>query len=258
MSVLPDGPGLRVRWLAAVPLMVVSTALPLFGQLALNAWLAASAQVTDGPGPGFLDEFSDGVEDYGVAVAVPAVALVVFLVRRTMFAAWPMVCLWLSVWQLGPGTLFGSVLDREGALLPNLALGVGLTWLNYQLGRLTTWMLSRPVARDVALSELEIPYRVPGSRARLRVQRDRLLLDRLKSADRDVNKVIHWPELREARLSELHEPTTWRASPDTWIEVPAGPVLHVTSTNEEWLLPVAESTGEELAAAITLRVHNRT
>ena len=35
---LPGGPGLGPRWLVAVPLMLVTTVLPTFGQLALSAW----------------------------------------------------------------------------------------------------------------------------------------------------------------------------------------------------------------------------
>jgi hypothetical protein len=179
--------------------------------------------------------------------------MLVFLVRRTMFAVWPQVCLWLPVGALAP-MLFVGASDH---LLPNLALGAGLVLLNFGLGRLTFWVLSRPVARDVALSKLEIPYQVPGSRARLRVKHDRLVLDRLKSSDKNTSKTIRWSELRAARLEELAESTSWRASLKTWIEVPAGPVLHVTSANEEWRLPVNENLGEDLAAAITLRSHNR-
>ena len=129
--------------------------------------------------------------------------------------------------------------------LPQGRLGVG--WK----------VLSRPVARDVVASTLEIPYQVPGSRVRLRVKRDRLVLDRLRSDNRTTRKIIRWPELRSARLDELAEPTTWRAGPSTVVEVPAGPVLRITG-GDEWLIPVTEAMGEDLEAAITLRSHNNT
>jgi hypothetical protein len=182
--------------------------------------------------------------------------LLVFLLRRTMFAVWPRTCLWVAVLVLGPVTLLSWMTGDKVALLPNLALGGGLIWLTAELGRLTSWVLSRPVARDVALSELEIPYRVPG--ARLRIQRDGLRLDRLRSGGNKVHKVIRWGELRQARLDELAAPTSWQASTGTRVEVPAGPVLRISGAGEEWLLPVTESLGEDLAAAITLRAHNST
>jgi hypothetical protein len=255
---LPSGPGLLARWSVAVPLMLVSTVLPLFGQLTLSAWTSVTfSQVLDGPGPTFWEEFWDNAEDMRAALVVPAVALLLFLVRRTMFATWPQVCLWTSVWMVGPAMLFSSLLDDSDDLLPNLALGVGLIWLNYELGRLTLWVLSRPIARDLVSSGLEIPYQVPGSRALLRVKPDRLVLDRLNLGAKTTRKVIQWSELGSARLDELAEPTTWRAGPATTVEVPAGPVLRITG-GDTWLIPVTEAMGEDLEAAITLRARDNT
>ena len=255
---LPAGPGLLTRWSVAVPLMLVSTVLPLFGQLTLSAWTSVSFDlVLDGPEPTFWHEFWDHAEDIWGALAIPGVALLVFLVWRSMFAAWPKVCLWTSVWMVGPMMLMGSMLDDGDDLLPNLALGAGLILLNYQLGRLTLWVLSRPVARDIVASTLEIPYQVPGSRVRLRVKRDRLVLDRLKSENRTTRKVIRLAEMRAPRLEELAEPTTWQAGPATVVEVPAGPVLRITG-GDTWLIPVTEAMGEDLEAAITLRTRDNT
>ena len=118
-------------------------------------------------------------------------------------------------------------------------------------------MLSRPIARDLVSSALEIPYQLPGSRVRLRVKRDRLVLDRLKAESRLTRKVIRWSELRSSRLEELDEPTTWRAGPGTVVEVPAGPVLRITG-GDTWLIPVTEAMGEDLEAAITLRARDNT
>jgi hypothetical protein len=256
--VLPSGPGLAARWSVALPLMLVSTVLPIFGALTLNAWTSVSFDlVLDGPNPSFWHEFWDDADSVAGALVVPAIALVVFLVWRTMFAVWPKVCLWTSVWLLGPGLLISSVIDDGDDLLPNLALGVGLIWLNYELGRLTLWVLSRPVARDLVSSALEIPYQVPGSRVRLRVKRNRLVLDRLTSGNRTTREVIPWSELRSARLEELDEPTSWRAGSATVVEVPVGPVLRVTG-GDTWLIPVTEAMGEDLAAAITLRARDST
>lgn len=261
---LPDGPGLRSRWLVAVPLMVVAAVLPIFGHVTLITWHSLSFGDTlreiDGsrPTPSFWPELWEHVQNVGGALILPGIAVVVFLVRRNMFATWPKTCLWLAVWVLGPMTLISSALDDDDGVLPDIALSIGFIWLTYELGRLTTWVLSRPVAMDVVRSELEIPYPVPGSRARLRIRRDHVRLDRLKAGRGSLHRTIRWPELREARLDALDEPMTWKGSEQTRIEVPAGPVLRIAGGKEEWVLPVTEAMGEDLAAAITLRARDKT
>jgi hypothetical protein len=259
---LPPGPGLAVRWLVAIPLMVLTTVLPAFGVLTLTAWSSVDfheslPDLGDGPDPTFWSEFSHDLGTFASILVVPGIGLLVFLLRRGMFAAWPKTCLWLGVWVLGPMTLLDWAVDSGDAALPNLALGIGLVWLTYELGRLTLWVLSRPVTKDLVRSELEIPYDIPGSRARLRIRRDQVRLDKLRSAKGKVHKVIRFPELAEVRLDELAEPMSWQAD-GTRVEVPAGPVLRISGGNEKWVLPVTEAMGEDLAAAITLRAHNKT
>ena len=261
---LPDGPGLLSRWLVAVPLMVVAVVLPAFGQFTLLAWDSLSFHDTlrefdrSRPVATFWSEFWSDVGDYGMVAALPGIALVIFLVWRGMFSAWPKTCFWLAVWVLGPMTLVGAISSGDGDSLPNVALGLGLIWLTYELGRLTLWVLSRPVALDLVHSALEIPYLVPGSRARLRIRRDHVRLDRLKAERGSTKRTIRWSELREARLDELAEATRWQASKHTRIEVPAGPVLRIAGGSEKWVLPVTEAMGEDLAAAITLRARGTT
>lgn len=263
-DLLPRGPGMRTRWLVAVPLMVASTVLPTLGQLVLSAWTSMSFTESmpdfgdPEPAPTFWDELREDLDTLAGVAVLPGIVLLVFLLRRTVMPAWPRACLWLGLWVLAPATLFGSVLDRGDATMPNLAIGVGILWLSYELGRCTVRVLSRPVARDVALSTLDIPYEVPGSRARLRIRRDGVRLDRLKAAKGSVRKDIRWADLREARLAELDEPMSWAAGPNTIVEVPAGPVLRISGGRERWVLPVTEAMGEDLAAVIALRVHNRT
>ncbi|GAB1509012.1 hypothetical protein JCM33774_10530 [Actinophytocola sp. KF-1] len=246
---LRDGPGLAVRWVVAVPLMLVTTLLPTIGQLAVLAWGRASRSST---GLTFSQAFGDSLGDLAYLVVVPVFALLVFLVVRTMFAAWPKTCLWLAVYTLAPSTVL-SLAIHDVSALPSLALGAGLVWLNHELGKLTLWRLSRPVTRDLALSELEIPYRVPG--ARLRVRRERLLLDGL--GDKSVHQVILWPELTVVRVERVAEPTVWEIGSSTMIDVPRGHALRLTGVAADWLLPVPERLGEDLAAAISLRATTR-
>ena len=258
---LPDGPGLAARWCLAAPLLLLTTAVPVVGQVAMTAFasvaFAERFDFGDDPVPTFWQEFTDDLSGMAYAAIVPVVVLLVFLARRTMFALWPKACLWLAVWALVPGVLLGSTLGSSASMLPNLALGAGLVWLNHLLGRLALWRLSSPLALDLVPSELEVPYRVPDSKARLRVQRDRLMLDRLDSGKAKVRKEILWAELAEARLEHVGSPVTWQASSRTSIDVPAGPALRLRGGEENWLLPIPEPLGEDLATFVTLRAEHR-
>lgn len=254
---LPSGPGLLPRWLVAVPLMVIATVLPMFGQFTLHAWHTLREFDNEGPAPTFWSELWHDVGHMGGVAVLPGIGLLFFLVWRDTFSAWPKTCFWLAVCVLGPMTLISSAIDA-GDTLPNVALAVGLVWLTHGLGRLTSWVLSRPVTFDLVHSALEIPYSVPGSRARLLIRRDYVRLDRLRASATVLGRTIRWAELREARPDELTEPTSWQASPRTSIDVPAGPVLRISGGDEEWLLPVTEAMGEDLAAAITMRARHET
>ncbi len=261
LAPLPAGPGLAARWLVAAPLLFLTTALPVTGQVAMGAFASVSFAERfpfhDRPVPTFWEEFTDDLGSMAYAAIVPAIVLLVFMARRTMFAGWPKACLWVAVWAMVPGVMFGSALGSSGSLLPNLALGVGLVWLNYLLGRLTLWRLSSPVALDLVPSELEIPYQPPGEQARLRVRRDRLVLDRLDGGKNKVRKEILWAELAEVRLEHVGTPVTWQASSGTSIDVPPGHALRLRGADENWLLPVPEPLGEDLATFIALRAEHR-
>lgn len=261
MAPLPAGPGLVARWCVAAPFLLLATLVPLIGQVAMSAWASVSFGETfagfGDPDPTFGAEFREAIGRVGYAAILPGLVLLVFLVRRTMFAMWPKTCLWLAVFALAPGVLLGSVMGSGGSFLPNLALGAGLVWLNYLMGRLVLWRLSQPIALDLVPSELEVPYQVPDSPARLRVQRDRLVLDRLGAGKGKVRKEILWAELSEARLEPVGTATTWQASTGTSIEVPPGHAVRLRGADENWLLPIEEPLGEDLTTLITLRAQSR-
>lgn len=130
---------------------------------------------------------------------------------------------------------------------------MGLAWLSYELARAVVRILSRPVAEDVVRSDLEIPYQLPGRRVRLRLQHDRLVLDRLTTSKNGTKRLtMQWSDVREAELLELDKELSWAAGPAT-IEVPPGPALRIVSAKQKWLIPVPEYLGECLTSAITLR-----
>lgn len=114
---LPDGPGLAVRWLVAVPLMVLAMGLPYVGFAAVTAWssVAFGASLPDfsgsEPDPSFLAEFGENLSSGWRTLFVPAGVLVGFLLRRSRMAAWPTAVLWVVGWQLIPAVLLGSVMS---------------------------------------------------------------------------------------------------------------------------------------------------
>lgn len=267
---LLPGPGLTYRWLAAVPLMLVATALPVLGGLVLRAWVGVSSTIIfpDEDPPTFAEEFGDALGVVTPTAVAAAVVTLVFLVRRSMFAAWPAACVWLVALGMGPTVLYGDVFSGSGVTLPNLSLALGVACLNYWLGRAALWVLSRPVATDLVESTLEIPYTLPGSFVRLRVKHDRLVLDRLGLTGADktrLRKVIKLGALREVKLTHQAEPTRWKVratatlddtpAKSKTIEVPAGPVLRIVASKEKWLIPIPEILGEDLATAISMRAN---
>lgn len=256
---LPDGPGLLVRWLAAVPLMVLAVGLPFVGFAAVSAWssMAFGELSTDfgEPEPSFSAEFGENLTSSWQTLFLPAAVLVGFLVRRSRMAAWPTAVMWVAGWMLVPTVLIGTA--TSDAALPDIAFGVGLFWLSYELARAVVRILSRPVAEDIVGSELEIPYQLPGRRIRLRLQPDRLVLDRLTANKEKTKKLtMRWSDVREAELLDQPKDLSWKAGPAT-IEVPAGPALRIVSAKQKWLIPVPEYLGECLTSAITLRAARR-
>lgn len=256
---LPDGPGLLVRWLAAVPLMVLSVGLPFVGFAAVTAWSSVSfgamLSAFGEPAPTFLAEFAENLTSSWQAMFLPAAVVLGFLVRRTRMAAWPTAVLWVTGWMLVPTVLIGTA--TSNAALADAAFAIGLAWLSHELSRAVVRILSRPVAEDVVHSELEIPYQLPGRRIRLRVQRDRVVIDRLTSSKDGTRRlVMRWSDVREAELFDQPENRSWAAGPAT-IEVPAWPVLRIVGATQTWLIPVPEYLGECLTSAITRRAARR-
>lgn len=250
MTELPAGPGLFVRWLAAVPLMAVSMFAPWFGQLALAVWWFDEY---DKP---FWQEFDEALGDLGwFPVYLPMFVLTWFLLRRTRMAGWPTACLVVEGLLLVPGTLLSLLGIGIGGLAPNLAFAAGLTWLGWELGRQALRVLSWPPAEDLARSELEIVYRVPGVRTRLRVQHDRLTLDRVPPGEKGSGPwSIPLAAVKEVCVEKVAEPTRWYRR----IDLPVGHALLVRGgRRQHWRLPVSEDVGHLLVAAIEVRSPGR-
>lgn len=261
---LPDGPGLAARWAVAVPLMLLSAFLPWFGNVALTAWWSLSFTVllpdVGNPDPTYTDELVDGLDATLPVAAVPALVVAFFLLRRTVFAPWPTACVLAGAFVLLPGA-FLPIATASGSV-PGGVFAVGLLWLTFGLSRLTVHVLSRPVAADVVGSRLELPFRLPGQgflppRPRLRIQHDRLVLDRLRVRQRDVGRlVLPWHAIEEVQVESRAVAGEWPPAADRTrpIAVPAGPAVRIRGDGQDWLLPFDdEPTARTVVAAITAR-----
>ena len=239
---LPDGPGLTSRWVVAVPLMVLAAFGPWVGALVLATW-------------------TDLATGWQQAI-LPAAVTAGFLLWRNRMTSWPTACFVVALFTVGLGLLVPLAVDDLSGSLPDIAFGVAIIWLGYEVGRLAEYVLSRPVAADVVGSRLEISFRLPGQRPRLRVQDARLVLDRLGGLRQGSTSrvVIPWRALVDVRVEDQREDTTWTpvGRRTRSVEVPAGPAVRIEGRDQTWLLPAAsELVARNIVAVITARAHIR-
>lgn len=247
---LPDGPGLAARWLAAVPLMLISAFLPFLGQKLLIAW---------SEGTGFWAEVSGNWQP----ACVPALVVAGFLLKRTAFGSWPAACRYSALVVLVPATMISTSFGRPLDWVRDIAAAAVLVWLSHEVARLTLRVLTRPVAMDVVGSRLEIVFPLPGQRPRLRVKHDRLVLDRLHQypwlamIDTDTTRIgLPWGKIRDVQVDVQHTDRTWTPvdGETTTIRVPAGPAVRITGGDGTWLVPVgSEQTAHSVIAVIRNR-----
>ncbi|GAA3065207.1 hypothetical protein GCM10010484_67350 [Actinokineospora globicatena] len=114
---------------------------------------------------------------------------------------------------------------------------VGLLAVAWALARVAAYLVTRepPAWMEVA------PAR--RGRARLLVQPDRLVLDRLPAPPVGTNTAhlaIPCERLELVQPGELAHPITWSLPNGSAVDVPAGPVLRVEGAGQRWLVPVTD------------------
>jgi hypothetical protein len=256
--VLPDGPGLAVRWAAAVPLMLVAAFGPVVAAAVYRAWadIAFDRLLHPDEEPTFGAAFRESLPGAWPLALVPLALTVGFLLRRNRMASWPAAVLGNAVVVLVVGAVVSlSVVDGSQPKAASLvAVAVACFWL----GRAAEHVLSRPVAKDVARSRLEFALRLPRQLPRLRIQENRLVLDRLRGQRNrrgPARVVIPWHELTDVRWETVSSPSTWSPAPHArQVRVPAGPAIRIEAGERTWLLP---ARSEELARAIVTGIDMR-
>lgn len=256
---LRDGPGLAVRWLAAVPLMLIAALGPVLVSVVYRAW-----RDLDLYGRPFGAAFGENLPGAWPLALVPLVVTAGFLLSRKRMASWPTAAALTALAVLALGSVASSSAIADPALLKTSLL-VAVIAAAYWLGRLAEQALTRPVAADVVRSGLEIAFRLPRRLPRLRVQQDGLTLDRLRRwgtgmATSKIN--LSFAEITDVRVETPTSPTRWVVtSPyenvtSREISVPAGPAVRVEAGSTTWLLPArSERVARTIVTAIASRGH---
>lgn len=157
----------------------------------------------------------------------------------------------LVVGPIGFMNVFSA--DSLWQQLPNLLFTGGLVWASWEFGGLAVGLLTRPIAMDLVRSPTEIPVPLAEQTARLRVQTDRLVLDRLSRDEKKKSLTIPLSRLRSATMTRVDDERTVTLSNGVTLDVPAGSALSVAGAQQRWLLPIDETTGQHLVSAITIR-----
>ena len=181
---LPDGPGLAVRWAMAVPLMLVTAFGPVAVVAVYRAWSdLAFDELLESRQQSFLsfdDAFRENLPGTWPLALLPLGLTIGFLLRRNRMASWPTATLAERRGGARARRGRGPVHGGDDPVAPKAALLGAVLVACFLLGRAAEYVLSRPVATDIVRSRLEIAMRLPRQLPRLRIQENRLVLDRLR------------------------------------------------------------------------------
>lgn len=251
--------------------MLVAVFGPVVATAAYRAWgdiqFGLLVQAVDGRAvPAFGAAFRENLAT-GWFFLVPATAITAgFLLRRDRMASWSTACLGNAVFALaGSGSISSLTVGGDSTPLM-VASFVAVLGAAYWLGRLAELVLSRPVAADVVGGGLEIAFRLPRQLPRLRVQEDRLVLDRLRrwgTGSGTARLATRFTELTDVRGEVATSATRWSAATGRTpsgrtreICVPAGPVVRIEAGKRTWLLPArSELAAQTIVTVIAARAH---
>lgn len=266
---LPIGPGRFWRWCAAIPLLLLAFAGVPVALYLVNSWTSflhyRMFRDTWLPEPAELGQLAAGYS------GVTGLTVVLLLLFRRIPVVWPGLSLIMSA-PFGFMTLVTSdfypsgqrpgVVVRFIAETPFLVGGVAMA-LAWGMTHLAVRVLTRPWAADVAdgLLELTTPLRGKG---RLRVRRDRLLLDKLsfpggrvpvigsgKFSTKVRQLAIPYPQLRTVQIGQITERSSLRLPNGGVVELTVGPGLRIEGTHQQWVLPLPDA--ERVAEVVNRR-----
>lgn len=267
---------LVARWLVAVSAMATSMVIPFVIYAILRAW---DHRRSERFWAGLVNE--PVVHDDSVVYALAelrellAVGLLwwlaltsVLVARRRSSGSWTRVLGWFSIMgyffvALGSVVTFNRNLGGSvGFVLGPLAL-VATVMVCWSLHRLAVLAVTQPVTSGLIRSGLEIPFRVRGQRARLRIQHDRVVMDHFTSRfKRGRATALSLDELRVVGFGELAKASSLTMVVDSPIDIlgesvrlplSPGPALWLVGSTRQWVVPLHERDGRRAVAIIERR-----
>ncbi|MCR3754545.1 hypothetical protein [Lentzea californiensis] len=222
-----------LRYLVAVPLILLSYAGVPFGYLTLSSYLFQRSLPGRREEFDFAAEFAEKFTDLNGFWPVP-LALLLFVVLWWMTAAWTRIALLPSVPVAFVGLVAGTGWEKSLLSVATPLVAWGLAWL---AAKAVTW----PVTGDVRRSAVEVLIGLRGG-GRLRVQSRRLLLDKLpppRHKESPVGRVaIPFDRIGHVEAGLVTSPAQWRFGNTSELTITPGPVLRIIGGGQQWLLPV--------------------
>lgn len=284
----PHGLGITTRATVAFILLTIGSLLPTVVTVVLATWgsYLTDQQIAEQTGRPrrMTDLVAEGLSALEAAAAgwvVALVGLAVIVVKRRLSGTWSPIYMWASAFGLfgvaiGSGVIFSNFGFRNVSILWRLsALEVwlvcwGLLWLAIRL-------VTRPITRELVESRWEIPFQarredvlLRDTAIRLRIQDDRIVLDRLRHdkllGRRPVNRrylpkvVIGFDRLMVVQLGTLSKETSFvgkvdpRSHKSAEIDLLAGHALWLVGAAQQWVIPVDETDGRHVIAIIEHRL----
>lgn len=222
-----------LRYLVAVPLILLSYVAVPFGHLTLSSYLFQRSLPFGNEEFDFAAEFTEKFADLDGFWPV-TVALLLFVVLWWMTAAWPRIALLPSAPIAFVGLLTAKSVEQFVLCVATPLVAWGLAWL---AAKVVSW----PVTRDVRRSPVEVLIGLRGG-GRLRVQSRRLLVDRLpppRHPSSPVGRVaIRFDRIGHVEAGTVISPAQWRFGNTSELTITPGPALRIIGGGQEWLLPV--------------------
>jgi hypothetical protein len=252
--VLKTGPGLILRWVAAVPLLALALVVVPIAEEVVWAW-GFHVSVPDS----FYvliprEKFDVVAETQETAFSGSMSVLLALLVGLGVFNwARPFNWRWIALAGTAPFAVLKSVAElvdldsKFGDAKVRLAWyaggGVVASVVAFGAAALAAFVLSRPLRTDIVRSGIDLTFRTRDG-AHLRIRGHSLMLDMLRwPADEGSSMRLSIPfdaltVIQPGTLDD--QDTVWPLPNGSTLALSAGPALRVVGSNQQWVVPVAD------------------
>ncbi|MGH3630098.1 MAG: hypothetical protein ACRDRL_21985, partial [Sciscionella sp.] len=255
---LPYGTGMPLRWLAALPLLLVSLGGPLVWYALVNQWvqpvlfgrlpLSSHQHITTGS---VLTESQSYARVMSALIVLLLIFFVVYWRNAMMWSRILSWAGWLITFELAMqgllGLMFLHVYNPYGghpiATLLFLPAALVPAPLAILAARAAIWVLTRLHTRELVRSQSDIPLRSQDPTLAIWLQHNRLVTvlihHKWYGSRYRVTVGLPWREFRDAQLGETHGGGNWWWPPATAAQL-SGKILRIVGAQQQWLVPVAD------------------